>query len=154
MLAACRSYDSRITRTDWRMWTALRMIKRNRIAVVLFAVVVCGLFAWIVCCSNGPSSKTSSSSGGSTPTPPPPSGHSVVISWQQSTSPGVATYNVYRSTVSGGPYTRVGWRVDRASFTDTAVQPGTTYFYVVTSVTTSNVESTISSEIKATVPAS
>jgi mannan endo-1,4-beta-mannosidase len=54
--------------------------------------------------------------------------------------------------MSGGPYTRVGWRVNGASFTDTGVQGGATYFYVVTSVTNSNVESVVSSEVKVTVP--
>ena len=150
---AATSGDSRVTRADCPMLTALRIMGRNRIAVAVLALLVCGFVAWVVCCSKGPFSKTSSNSGRATPTPPPPpNNHSVAISWRPSASLGVATYNVYRSTASGGPYTRVGWRVDHPSFTDTAVQPGTTYFYVVTSVTTANVESTKSSEIRATVP--
>jgi hypothetical protein len=130
------------------------MFSRYRCSMVLCVGLLCGLMAG---CGGG--SSVTSSTGGPGPTPmptptptPTPPVHSVAISWQTSTSPGVGFYNVYRSTVSGGPYTRVGWRVSGASYTDTAVQPGATYFYVVTSVTTSNVESTISSEIKATVP--
>jgi len=46
----------------------------------------------------------------------------------------------------------VGWRVSGTTFNDGAVQPGATYFYVITAVTTSNVESVISTEVKATVP--
>jgi hypothetical protein len=131
----------------------LRMIARNRLKVAFSLVVLCGLIAWIVCCGGGSSSSSSGPGSGPTPSPTPTPSHSVAISWQASTSPEVGSYNVYRSTTSGGPYTtRVGWRVMGTTFTDTAVQPGATYFYVVTSVTTSNVESTISSEIKATVP--
>src|SRR5579864_3033687 len=78
--------------------------------------------------------------------------HSVSISWKASSSAEVGTYNVYRATTSGGPYTRVGWRVPGVSFTDMNVHSGATYFYVVTSVTTSNVESVVSSEVRASVP--
>lgn len=78
--------------------------------------------------------------------------HSVSISWKASSSEEVGSYNIYRATASGGPYTRVGWRVPGVSFTDTTVQPGITYFYVITSVTTSNVESLASSEVRASVP--
>ncbi|HEY6252407.1 MAG TPA: IPT/TIG domain-containing protein [Candidatus Angelobacter sp.] len=90
-----------------------------------------------------------SASGGTAETSAP---HTVSISWRASSSEEVGAYNVYRATTSGGPYTRVGWRVPGVSFTDTSVQAGTTYFYVVTSVTTSNVESVVSSEVRASVP--
>jgi fibronectin type 3 domain-containing protein len=119
-------------------------------SVFFFFGLVCALMAG---CGAGSSAATTSiNSNSPTPTPTPVPAHSVSISWQASSSPQVGFYNVYRSSVSGGPYSRVGWRVSGTSFTDTAVQPGTTYYYVVTSVTTSNVESTKSSEIKATVP--
>ena len=127
----------------------VRMFFRSRIRTALFLVGLCGVIAWIACCGGG---SKSSSNAGPTPTPTPIPPHSVSISWNASTSPGVAGYNVYRSTTSGGPYTRLGWRVSGASFTDTGVQAGATYFYVVTSVTNSNVESVVSSETKVTVP--
>jgi len=127
------------------------MFFRSRIRTAVFVAGLCGVIAWIACCGGVGGSKSGNSGGAPTPTPAPP-GHSVSISWNASTSPGVAGYNVYRSTTSGGPYTRVGWRVSGGSFTDTAVQAGATYFYVVTAVTASNVESVVSSEIKTTVP--
>ena len=97
---------------------------------------------------------TTSTAAETVATPAPtPRGHSVVVSWQASNSPGVGSYNVYRSTVSGGSYTRISSAVSGSSYTDTAVQAGVTYFYVVTAVTNANVESRISQEIKATVPA-
>jgi fibronectin type 3 domain-containing protein len=93
-------------------------------------------------------------SGSASPSPtssPAPGNHSVSISWQPSSSSGVTSYNVYRSVVSGGPYARVG-NVNTSSFTDSSVKAGTTYFYVVTSLNASQVESAVSAEIKTTVP--
>lgn len=85
-----------------------------------------------------------------TPTPTVPGAHSVSISWRPSSSPGVSGYNVYRSLVSGGPYTRIG-SASTTNFTDTVVHAGTTYFYVVTALNGS-LESAVSAEIGATVP--
>lgn len=87
-----------------------------------------------------------------TPTPTPtPQVHFVSISWQASTSSGIVSYNIYRSTASGGPYTKAG-RAAGTSFTDRAVQAGTTYFYVVSAVNNSGVESPASPEQSVTVP--
>ncbi|MBV8805689.1 MAG: cellulose binding domain-containing protein [Sinobacteraceae bacterium] len=73
-------------------------------------------------------------SGGGTP-PPTPTGLTatagngqVTLTWTAST--GAVSYNVERSTVSGGPYTTVGTPTT-TGFTDTSVANGTTYFYVV-----------------------
>ena len=56
------------------------------------------------------------------------------LSWPASA--GAANYNVYRSTVSGGPYTMVSTpgAVTNTAFTDSAVSGGTTYYYVVTAM--------------------
>jgi predicted phage tail protein len=78
--------------------------------------------------------------------------HSATLSWVDSDST-VAGYNVYRSTVSGGPYAKLDSALVAATTsTDTAVQAGQTYFYVVTSVDTSGLESAYSSETSATIP--
>jgi hypothetical protein len=128
------------------------MLLRSRLKVALFLCVLLGLMGWISCNGCGSSSgTTSSSSGGPTPTPTPP-GHFISVSWQASSSPDSQKYNVYRASVSGGPYTRVGWGVIGTNFSDTTVQPGATYFYVVTAVTGANAESVVSPEVKATVP--
>lgn len=106
----------------------------------------------ILGCGSGGSLSSNSSSGNPSPSPTPnPQAHSVAISWQPSVSSGVTSYNVYRSTVSGGPYTRVG-NVSSSSFTDNNVTAGMTYFYVVTSLNGSQVESAVSPEIKSVVP--
>jgi hypothetical protein len=128
------------------------MFLRSRIKVALFLGVLLGLMGWISCSGCGSSSgTTSSSNGGPTPTPTPP-GHFIAITWQASSSPDTGRYNVYRSAAAGGPYARVGWGVTGTSFSDTTVQPGATYFYVVTAVTGANAESVVSPEVKATVP--
>ena len=81
-----------------------------------------------------------------------PVSHSVTLTWTASTST-VTGYNVYRSTVSGGPYTKLtSPPVAPLTYVDSAVQAAQTYYYVVTSVDSSGVESTDSAEVSATVP--
>lgn len=78
--------------------------------------------------------------------------HSVDLSWVASTSV-VAGYNVYRGVQSGGPYTKLNSTpIALTNDTDSAVQPGQTYFYVVTAVNSNDVESVYSNEISAVIP--
>jgi|HubBroStandDraft_6_1064221.scaffolds.fasta_scaffold19405_1 hypothetical protein len=78
--------------------------------------------------------------------------HSVTLTWTASTST-VSGYNIYRSTVTGGPYTKLtSTPVAATTYVDSAVQASQTYFYVVTSVDSSGVESADSPEVSATVP--
>jgi hypothetical protein len=78
--------------------------------------------------------------------------HSVALSWTPGL-PLVTAYNVYRSTVSGGPFTKLNSVAEAAaSYTDSSVQAGQTYYYVVTSLTLAAVESMFSNEVSATVP--
>jgi hypothetical protein len=60
----------------------------------------------------------------------------VTLNWTPLSSTTVS-YNVYRSAVSGGPYTMVSTpgAVTGTSFADVQVSNGVTYYYVVTSVT-------------------
>jgi hypothetical protein len=78
--------------------------------------------------------------------------HSVALSWSPSTS-NVMGYNTYSSTTHGGPYTKLtSTPVAATAYADTAVQAGQTYYYVVTSVNSSNEESAYSAEVSALVP--
>lgn len=52
------------------------------------------------------------------------------MNWQASTSTGVTGYKVYRSTISGGYYGLLA-SLAGLTFTDTAVQAGATYYYVL-----------------------
>jgi subtilase family serine protease len=53
----------------------------------------------------------------------------VILRW--STSLGAMRYNVKRSTSAGGPYSTVATAAKAGSYTDTAVNNGTKYYYVV-----------------------
>ena len=78
--------------------------------------------------------------------------HSVSLTWTPSTSV-VAGYHVFRSETSGGPYSRLDSNlVASDSYSDSTVQAGLTYFYVVTSVESSGLESTDSAQTSATIP--
>ena len=79
--------------------------------------------------------------------------HLVDLSWTASTST-VVGYNIYRGTVSGGPYTVKlnATPVSGTSYTDTAVVAGQAYYYVVTAVDSSGVESVYSNQASATIP--
>jgi len=80
--------------------------------------------------------------------------HSATLNWTASTSSSVAGYNLYRSTTSGGPYTRVNSTglIAGTTYNDTSVQAGATYFYVATAVDSSGDESGYSNETSATIP--
>jgi hypothetical protein len=78
--------------------------------------------------------------------------HSVALTWNASAS-AVAGYNVYRGTVSGGPYAKINATlVTPLSYTDSTVQSGTTYYYVTTAVDSSGTESVFSNQVSAVIP--
>jgi hypothetical protein len=78
---------------------------------------------------------------------------SVSLLWNPSASNGVIGYNVYRGLVSGGPYNLVTpLMVTATAYLDAAVSSGQTYYYVVTSLESGDVESAFSSEAAAAVP--
>src|SRR6266567_6528418 len=74
----------------------------------------------------------------------------VALSW--SASSGATSYNVKRSTTSGGPYTTIS-SPTTTSYTNTGLTNGTTYYYVVSAVNTAG-ESANSSQVSATPQAS
>jgi fibronectin type 3 domain-containing protein len=78
--------------------------------------------------------------------------HSATLTWTASTSV-VVGYNVYRSSISGGPYTKLNSSLDASTtFTDSSVLSGQTYYYVVTAVDSNNVESLYSNQATAVIP--
>jgi hypothetical protein len=79
---------------------------------------------------------------------------SVALNWSPSAS-AVIGYFVYRGNVTGGPYSKLNSSVDpSSSYTDSTVSGGQTYYYVVTSVDSSNVESAYSNQVAITIPPS
>jgi fibronectin type 3 domain-containing protein len=74
------------------------------------------------------------------------------LSWTASPST-VIGYNVYRGSVSGGPYTLVNSSIVAGTqYVDPSVLAGQTYYYVATAVASGNTESTYSNQVVASVP--
>ncbi len=74
-----------------------------------------------------------------------PGNQNVGLGW----AAGDAFYNVYRSTNSGGPYTKIAGVLTNTAFTDNAVVNGSEYFYVVIGLNLLSEESRYSSEVSA-----
>ena len=83
-----------------------------------------------------------------------PLAHSVDVTWVASTSASLQGYNVYRGTVSGGPYSKISPILSPTTllFTDATPLSGHQYFYVVTAVDTSGAESAASTEVAVSIP--
>jgi len=79
--------------------------------------------------------------------------HSVILTWNPSTSSSVMGYNIYRGANSGGPYTKINSALTQGtSDTDSTVQNAQTYYYVVTAVDSSGRESVFSNQVQAVIP--
>lgn len=83
-----------------------------------------------------------------------PTVHQASLTWTQSTGTGLTSNCIYRSQVSGGPYTQLTCTASPAtSYVDLSVVGGQTYYYVVTAVAGTQ-ESAFSNEVKAVIPQS
>ena len=116
-------------------------------------------YYYVVSAINGGGESTNSiESSASTPVPSPPAPPTgliatatpsqVLLEW--SASIGADTYNIKRSTTSGGPYTNIATGVI-ANFVDANVTAGLTYFYVVSAVNSVG-ESANSSQVGVPMP--
>ena len=75
----------------------------------------------------------------------------VLLDWNDNAEADLDGYKVFRSTTSGGPYTKVSAALLASSaYTDTGLTNGTTYYYVLTAVDTAGDESPFSNEASAT----
>jgi fibronectin type 3 domain-containing protein len=75
--------------------------------------------------------------------------HSVILTWN--TSENAASYNIYRSTVHGGPYLRLALGIVSTTYTDIKITHNQTLYYVTTAVSGGN-ESGYSNEAVAVIP--
>jgi fibronectin type 3 domain-containing protein len=128
--------------------------KRPRVHPAFVLVLV--VFAFLAAGCAGAAGGTTPHSGGTNPggatVPTVPTGLAATAGNAQvnlvwTASPNATTYNVKRSTVTGGPYATVS-SPTTASFTDKSPANGTTYFYVVSAVNSGG-ESANSSEASA-----
>lgn len=72
----------------------------------------------------------------------------VNLSW--ATSVGAASYNVLRSTVSGGPYSVIASNVTATAYVDSAISMGVTYYYAITAMAPDGTPFGMSSVVSAT----
>jgi HYDIN/CFA65/VesB family protein len=117
--------------------------------VVLFTPLTSGdLSASLTVTDDAPDSPQSVSlSGGGS--------HDVVLTWNDSATPGVLGYNVYRGTASGTESTTPlnSTPIAGNSYADSNVSAGQTYYYVVTALgSNGTTQSADSTEASATVP--
>lgn len=79
----------------------------------------------------------------------------VTFAWDHHPDPVVVGYNLYRSTTSGGPYTKVNLMLipqpatvtDTPMYTDTTPSNTQVFYYVVRAVSSGNIESANSNEV-------
>jgi hypothetical protein len=81
------------------------------------------------------------------------SSRTVALSWNPSNSENVMGYNIYRSTTADGSYSRINFSPTNATkYADGSVTAGATYYYVVTAVISSGLESAHSNQTRALIP--
>jgi hypothetical protein len=127
----------------------MKLSGRTTLFYLTLHLLTAGLLAG--CATVGGSGKTSG--GGGESVPAVPSGLAAMagnaqisLSWAAST--GATSYNVKRSTTSGGPYTQIASPAVTA-YTDSLLTNSTKYFYVVSAVNTAG-QSANSAEVNAT----
>ena len=120
-------------------------------ATVVFTPTTAGVLSGSLSLSSNGSSLLSIPLSGAGVTP---ISHSVDVTWAASATAALQGYSVYRGTTSGGPYTRISPLLSSTTllFTDAGVASGGHYFYVVTDMNASGVESATSNEVAVTVP--
>ena len=113
------------------------------------------IYYFVVTAINTAGESGYSNQASATPIPPPylpanlvatPANAQVALSWSASIS--ATSYNVYESTISGGPYTKVG-NTSNINYTVTGLTNFTLYYFVVTAVNSAG-ESGYSNEASAT----
>ncbi|HEY0550891.1 MAG TPA: metallophosphoesterase [Verrucomicrobiae bacterium] len=79
-----------------------------------------------------------------------PTKKKITLAWTQSASPNVVSNRVYRSTVNGGPYSVVTTIPAAASYQNSGLTSGTTYYYRVTALNNAGLEGPQSNQASAT----
>ena len=80
--------------------------------------------------------------------------HSVALMWERSSTSSVTGYFVYRGTKPSGPFAQLNSSPESSpSYSDSTVSDGQVYYYYVTAVDSSNIQSADSNEVSVTIPA-
>jgi TolB protein len=123
------------------------MCTKRRVSCALVAV----LASFLAGCSLNSAGSGGGSGGGGGGGGEGSGSHSVSLTWKASTSGNVVGYNVYRGS-SSGSYGLLNSMNSTTSYTDTTVQNGQTYSYVVTAVDSTGAESPHSNVAEAVIP--
>jgi hypothetical protein len=119
-------------------------------------------YYYVVSAVNADGESANSSEVSATPNPatPPaaptnlaasaPGKKKIRLTWTQSSSPNIASNKVYRATVNGGPYSLIASIPAATTYQNTGLISGTTYYYVVTAVNSSGLESPQSNQASGT----
>src|SRR5665213_2559288 len=118
------------------------MFKHCPKVIALRGLMLVGFLVIFAGCggSNGTAGGSDPSTGGSSPSsvPAAPSGlsataGSATVTLQWTASSDATSYNVKRATTNGGPYTQIAAPTS-ATYADTSVTNGTSYYYVVSAL--------------------
>jgi hypothetical protein len=83
----------------------------------------------------------------------PDGAYFVDLSWNPSSTAIVSGYNIYRSTMSGGPLVKLNSQLILSlSYRDKTVTAGSTYYYTATAIDSDGRESARSNEKRAAIP--
>jgi hypothetical protein len=119
-------------------------------------------YYYVVSAVNAAGESPNSSEVSATPQPSPPPAaptgltakstgkRKISLNWKQSISPNVTQNRIYRSTTGGGPYTLIATIPSAISYNNAGLTSGTTYYYVVTALNSSGLESPASNQASAT----
>src|ERR1700723_4365885 len=82
------------------------------------------------------------------------SNHTVALTWERSSTSSVTGYFVYRGTKPSGPFSQLNSSPESSpTYSDSTVSSGKVYYYYVTAVDSSNIQSADSNEVSVTIPA-
>jgi hypothetical protein len=82
------------------------------------------------------------------------SNHTVALTWERSSTSSVTGYFVYRGTKPSGPFSQLNSSPESSpTYSDSTVSSGQVYYYYVTAVDSSNIQSADSNEVSVTIPA-
>jgi hypothetical protein len=79
--------------------------------------------------------------------------HTVALTWDRSSTSSVTGYFVYRGSKPSGPFAQLNSSPESSpSYSDGTVSSGQVYYYYVTAVDSSNIQSADSNEVSVTIP--
>ena len=119
-------------------------------------------YYYVVSAVNGDGESANSSEVSATPNPATPPAaptnlsatangkKKITLNWTQSVSGNIVSNRLYRATVNGGPYNVVATISAATSYQNNGLTSGTTYYYRVTAINNSGLESPQSNQASAT----